>query len=526
MIFAALGLASSAIAQIPLPPFGNTFTTTATRGYWFTAPVPFVITGVAVPNEAAQAFQAIEIIDLGNTPPPAYPGTVNGTQLYYSNNTPAASVVPVAIPVAAGQVIGVLGVCTATVGATNSYNSYASVAGPYASNILGQPVTLTRFGTQFGIGAGGNQPCWQEAAGQLSRVELYVSAGGGGTLATNTTLGTGCVRSYASFYESFATSAAFDLGNSGFSMIPSGSGYLVLPALTQYTAPTGAAQVLALTDDSETTVTLGSAFPHSSGSTGTLAVCSNGYVSIASGNGTGFTPDVNTFLNAPQTGWWNQHDYNPVATGSGQVKFEEVGSISYITWDGVYDFGGTTAANANTFQFQFDRATGQVHVLFQTMSTLGNARLVGYSPGGPSLNPGNVDLSAVLPATFALASPDVAALALTANSRPVTGTSWNLTTSNIPATGVLGVDIFGLSDPGLNDLSFLGMPTCGLRASLDLLNAWPVAGATHAYSLAIPNNVALVGLNLFTTSAVFQTPPVNAFGAITSNGIQGSLGNL
>ena len=34
------------------------------------------------------------------------------------------------------------------------------------------------------------------------------------------------------------------------------------------------------------------------------------------------------------------------------------------------------------------------------------------------------------------------------------------------------------------------------------------------------------GLDLFATSAVFQVPPVNTFGAITSNGIQGHMGNL
>ncbi len=67
--------------------------------------------------------------------------------------------------------------------------------------------------------------------------------------------------------------------------------------------------------------------------------------------------------------------------------------------------------------------------------------------------------------------------------------------------------------------------TAGLRASLDVTSAWLVTGATHAYSLPIPSNPALLNLNLFTTSAVFQFPPVNPLGAITANGLQGKIGS-
>ena len=117
-------------------------------------------------------------------------------------------------------------------------------------------------------------------------------------------------------------------------------------------------------------------------------------------------------------------------------------------------------------------------------------------------------------------------LALAGTTRPVTGTSWDLTVSNIPATGTLGIDVIGLSDPGINDLSFLGLPSCGLRASLDVLNAWIVTGGTHTFSLPVPTTPALVNFHVFTTSAVFQNPPVNAFGAITSNGIDGKVGDI
>jgi hypothetical protein len=523
-VIAALGLAQIAAAQIPIPPFGSTFTATLTRGYWFQAPAAGIVTGISVPNETQQPFQAIEFLDLGATPPPAFPATVVGTQLHYSNNTAGGSLVPVTIPLVPGNYYGVLGACTNAIGSATAYNSYANAGGTFASNILGIPTTLTRFGTQFGIGAGGNNPCWSEVGSTISRVDLYIVPSGGGTIATNTTLGQGCIQQYASFYENFATACGFDLANTSLTMLPTGTGYFVLPGISAYIPPSPAATALTLGDDTQTAVTLTAPFAYPGGTTTSLSVCSNGYVSVsATGNGTGYTPVVTTFLNASNTGWWNWHDYNPSLAGSGQVKFEQVGSIACVTWDGVYSFG-TTAPD--TFQMQFDTSSGAVHICWGAMGAQGNGYLVGYSPGGASANPGNRDLSATLPLTFQLENSDILPLSLAATSRPVTNTNWNLSVNNVPATGVIGVDVFGLSDPGLNDLFFLGAPGCGLRAALDVTNGWIVNGATHTYSLSIPNNPALVSFSLYTTSAVFQVPTVNALGAITSNGINGVVGNL
>src|SRR5262249_19895353 len=187
----------------------------------------------------------------------------------------------------------------------------------------------------------------------------------------------------------------------------------------------------------------------------------NGFVSVATGNGTGFTPASATMLGAPQTGWWNWHDYNPTTVGSGIIKFEEVGGIAYVTWDGVWNYAGTTAADANTFQFQLDESSGAVHLVFQTMSALGNNRLVGYSPGGASLDAGSQDLSVLLPGSISLPGADLAPLALNASARPITGTSINLVTTHIPVGTALGATLLGLTqfNPGI-DLTGLGMPGC------------------------------------------------------------------
>ena len=356
-------------------------------------------------------------------------------------------------------------------------------------------------------------------------IEVSLLPAGPGSFGTNTALGDGCVRSFASAYESFATAAAFDLSNSAMSLLASGTGYIGVPGVVGFVPPTPAAALVAVGDNVQETVTLSSPFPFPGGTTSALTVCSNGFVSVATGNGTGTTPSVTTMLNFAQTAWGDWHNYLPTGGANGNVKHEEVGSLSIFTWDAVLDFG--TGAGPNTWQLQFDRSTGSVHFVWGTMSLAGNGHLVFYSRGGPSVDPGNTDLSVALPTTgITIVGVDVLALAVAATSRPVAGTSWNLDVTNIPATGLIGVDIFGLADPGINDLGFLGMPGCGLRATLDLLSGWLVIGSSHAHSFPLPASPGLVGIDLFTTSAVFQVPPVNAFGAITSNGIKGHIGDL
>ncbi|HEX5053323.1 MAG TPA: hypothetical protein VFZ65_16220 [Planctomycetota bacterium] len=130
------------------------------------------------------------------------------------------------------------------------------------------------------------------------------------------------------------------------------------------------------------------------------------------------------------------------------------------------------------------------------------------------------------PATNSSIGAGCGGLGLTANTRPVLGTSWDLVLGGVPATGTVGVEIYGLSDPGINDLAAIGMSGCGLRAALDYLRVFVVGGPSHAYSLLLPNTPTLVGTNLFATDAVFQDPPVNPFGAISANAIVGMLGDI
>jgi hypothetical protein len=156
-------------SEVQLPSFSNTFTSPSlARGYWFTAPTDFVITGLQVPNEAGHALQNIEVVrfNAGVTPPP-FSGTTNAfTSLFRAVGVSSSSVISTRIPVYAGDVIGILG---ATGDSTVMNNSYG--AGPFTSSIFGQPVTLRRMGMQYNLVSSPAKELWTEN-GSIGRVRM------------------------------------------------------------------------------------------------------------------------------------------------------------------------------------------------------------------------------------------------------------------------------------------------------------------------------------------------------------------
>ena len=353
--------------------------------------------------------------------------------------------------------------------------------------------------------------------GATGAFSLNVS-GPQGTLASSVPYGSACGLASKAFYELFAATS-FDLANSSLRLVRNGNWY-VGQAGGSFVAPPGSAQTLALTDDSFTTVTLGSALPFIGGSTTTLEVCSNGFVSVATGNGTGFTPSATAWLASPQARWGTWHDFNPTIAGSGAVKFHEAGAVSYVTWDGVYSFG-TTAAN--TFQLQFDRTTGNVTFAWGTMVASGNAWLVGYAAQGPNTDAGSLDLTAALPGTFRTSADNSQPLAL-ASTLPQLGTTLTFTTTQFPASSPGALFELGLTQlvPPI-DLTFLGMPGCFQHTSLDVAYVvFPVAQVA-TYTMPVPNNPALQGFQMSGQTAAFVNG-VNAAGIVTSNAVRITVG--
>jgi hypothetical protein len=353
--------------------------------------------------------------------------------------------------------------------------------------------------------------------------------------ASHTTYGSGCYNTSDSVYQAFATASAASpaLSNTALTFTPSLGSYLVtaggamLPVGSVQAVPT----IVAVGDDVEQVVpfTTGS-FPGSAG----LAICSNGFVSLATGNSPTYNQTVSLLLNGTQTSFRSAHDMNPTIVGSGQIKYEESPALTMVTYDGVWDYAGSSVADANTIQFQF-YPSGVVNIVWGSLSTLGASGIgfyAGYSPAGPSADIGSTNFATQLP--FQVSPLNMTAMSLSAAPAPVsTGGSGTLVTYTqsgipeaVPTSGVyVGATIISLGQDllGLN-LGFIGMPGCNLHvATLDLM--LPFVGNTNSLptQFQIPAGVAY-GTQIFAQSVALIAPfslpnGQNAYGATLSNGL-------
>jgi hypothetical protein len=341
--------------------------------------------------------------------------------------------------------------------------------------------------------------------------------------------GTGCISARDSFYELMPV-GGFDLSNTTMTMLRAGNGYIAtnsIPGVIVPPSPTAA--IIANADDTTQTVALSSPMPVAGGgTTSALTVSSNGNIALAAaGNGGGFAPEVGVFLAWVQTSIAaNWHDYNPAAAGSGKILYEEVGGISYVTWDNVYTYQTTTG---DTFQYQFDRATGDVKIVYGTISTAitagGNDFLVGYSVGGVSWRPEASDLSVALGTGIQVVDTAVKGLTLTSSSLPVLNTTYTLNTSAVPPIAPLAFLFFGDTPvPGI-DLGFIGAPDCRLYTNANLTSITiPVTlpAGTGSFGLAIPNSPAYIGTALTCQSVALSL--ATPLGLVFSNGNSFTLG--
>ncbi|MBM4059947.1 MAG: hypothetical protein FJ265_02475 [Planctomycetes bacterium] len=419
---------------------------------------------------------------------------------------------------------GLYGVAFKAIGVTHAYTNGNGANQNYANADLG-----------LAAGEASNVPFTAPIfSPRVVNTRIYYAIGSTGTLAVATQYGVGCVTKAASLYEHFPTTPSIDLSNWGFQMLNTGAGYFVLPSTAAFVAPSPTATNLNLGDDAETTVTLSAALPYPGGATTTLNVCSNGHISTAS-NGAAFdyTPTPAELLGWANTTWAVWRDFVPTTSGPDNVYFEEIAGTAYITWLNVLGYNGTSPGiTPSTFQLQFNLTSGSVDFVFLGLDTVsisgwtgGEGWVVGYSPGGPSLDPGSTDLTVAVPGGITLAAADVAPLALAAQ-RPLVNTTINLTTSNIGPTAPFGAVLLSFTGglPGLN-LTGIGMPGCWKYNNSDVtLLFLPGGSSSFATPFAVPN---FVGVVLQAQSAVYD-PAANLtpLGAISSNGVALTFGDL
>lgn len=350
-----------------------------------------------------------------------------------------------------------------------------------------------------------------------------------------TEFGSGCVAAYTSFYEFFPTTAAIDLANTAFELTLNAGAYDVSSSSVAFVPPSATAFNLNLADDAETTVLLATPLPYPGGSATMLTVGSNGHVAIApNGAAFDFSPSPAELLSWPNAAWAVWRDLIPDDPASGGVFFEEIGNVSIITWDAVVGYDGQVpGVTPSTFQFQFDRSTGNVAIVFGALDTTsvstwpgGDGWLIGYSPGGPALDPGNFDLSTLAAAgPLGTAATDIAPLTITADAPPAMMTQIGLVVDNVSPTAAFVGVVFGFQkfDPGMS-LAGIGMPDCfqyGNQLSVQLVLP---GGATQVtVPFLIPR---FAGVRMIVQAAGFDPASnPNPLGVVASNGLELMLGN-
>ena len=344
-------------------------------------------------------------------------------------------------------------------------------------------------------------------------VSVGAKAPSGSTFAQVAAFGAGCGNTppcYGSFYET-----GYD-GFSGYTLTPVAGGYDVTPLSGSWITPAGTA--LTLTDDSGSSQALPFSFPHANGTTNSLWICSNGFVTAAASGSTSYQSSGAGLLAMGNTTWaamWR--DLNPAAAGSGQVKFDANATRAVVSYDGVYIYQTTTPLS---FQLQF-YPSGVVHVIYQSIANA-TQPIVGYSRGQSAGDPGSMDISAALATGIHLCQTEVSGVAgvvLASSTRPVIGTTMSFNTSNIPAG--TGAAILILSPTILNpgvDLTGLNMPGCTLYAPLDILFAFATPSTTATYAWGVPNDPTLSGVSAASQVATLS-PGINAAGIAMSNAL-------
>ena len=158
---------SSSETTMSLPNQSSTYGPNV-RGYYFTAPIDFCITGVKVPTTASSDCQNVAIVKFTSGAPLAYPTLTNNfVQLHYSSCVAGDNVITVDISVSQGDIIGIYG-CRGT-GCISSYGNNSG----FSFTIGGQAVTALRSGMQYNLNTTQMKDIWYENNSNISRVEMY-----------------------------------------------------------------------------------------------------------------------------------------------------------------------------------------------------------------------------------------------------------------------------------------------------------------------------------------------------------------
>lgn len=440
---------------------------------------------------------------------------------------------------------GNYGVALRSINFNHGYSNGTGCTG----TLPGQCANSTFTTNELILRAGANQNTPWSTGLNLQRVwngQIHYTPGGTPiAVASWNQYGRGCYANYHSFYESHLNpSTTYDMGTlsgtNSLRLTNIGSGYVVGPFVQNtgtWFTPTGAAVPLALANNAVANITPPFAvlYPMPGGPqvSTSLEVSENGCVSPTTSNPSGGNAPAASPQNAFLAGhprWANWYDFN--LSAGGQILYEANPNNQefYVTWLAVPD---NTTTGTNTWQLAFF-VNGDVEFRWQAMShATGGVQqaLVGWTPGGNALNPGDTDISAIT-TPFVTGPVDREALTLGMSARPILGSNPQFQTTNIPAGTQVVTWLFGYQQflPG-QELSALGMPGCFAHLNYQLaFNSDIVVapGSSASQTFVIPNRPLFNGVLLYAQSATLtpSIPPLNPLGVLTSNGVRMVVGTL
>ena len=369
------------------------------------------------------------------------------------------------------------------------------------------------------------------------------------TSACHRSYGVGCHDFFgqdnSNLFELFPTIAAGKaaLDGNALQFALTANGYVAtwLPgvAAALYVPPTGAATVVADGSATTETFTPSTPIPIPGGVATQWTVSSEGVLTAGPvGNqGTDSTPTLAETAAANGLAFYNWFSQNPVESGSGKIKWEEIGGVLYVTFDGVECGVGTPTVAPSTYQWQIDIATGTVTMVWQSMSisTSTSDMLVGCTLADAGVTPVSQSLAA---ATAVVLQPDteLRPMTLTAAPRPVINPSTLVTYTAtevpefVPGSGVYIGTMYLSANPLLGGFDLTGIlttvPGCSAYvATLDLdlggtVNVAPTLSWSFPFSNAFfapGNQIGAQAVALFDPS--FPLLNGESGGFLLSNGV-------
>jgi hypothetical protein len=280
------GSVSATVDPLAMPTFSRNVPAQETRGYYFTAPVDFIITGLRVPVAVGGTISGIAVVKFP-VAPPLYTNVTNTfSTLYLNQAIVGTSIVPVNIPVYTGDIIGVLG-------ERNDTSAYGPNLGtgvfPSTIGVSGPTVNLNRMGMLYNLATQTPTNLWTETVNTIGVIEMYVQRACNSTLTPVTVSVVGSPTVVVAPPPVICANSAYTLSASGASTFtwtggPQSSTYVVNPSTTTTYSVRGSILSTCNSSLSTVTISVNVGVPTLTASSSSSAICSGNSVTL---NGSG-----------------------------------------------------------------------------------------------------------------------------------------------------------------------------------------------------------------------------------------------